>query len=123
MRPGWAPRHVVDSLALLEQARNSWLDFANAEAARRRTMKRTGRRAPDGTRQRDHLAWLQTYLQNGPAETWLTTGLGNCPACAHLQIHHDAYGCRACLWSGMTRGNRCQIPIPPPTHSPRSDEH
>ena len=113
-QPGWTAQQVTDSLALLEQARSSWLAFARAEAAHRRTLKRHGRRTPDREAPLTYLAWLETYLRGNPARTWMTTSLGNCPGCGHPQIHHNDYGCRACLSSGTTWDQRCKIPIPTP---------
>jgi hypothetical protein len=94
--PGWTSQQILDSLALLEHARASWLAFAQAQTAVRRELKREGQRQPAMDRRMLHLTWLDTYLRGGPARTWLTDDLGACTQCGHLNIHHYDRGCLIC---------------------------
>ena len=90
----WTGEQVEVCVTLLEQARASWLAEQRAEAARRREVKRSGRRTGAVAHRDLHLRWLTSYVDGDASDVWRTAGLGDCSDCGHRWIHHTARGCR-----------------------------
>lgn len=116
-RPGWTSQQILDSLALLEEARTSWLAFAEAQARHRRQLKAEGQRHQSSDLMLGHSQWLQTYLTGDQARIWQTHDLYDCTDCGHLHIEHGAYRCYRCTWSGKPWKDACKTPIPPPVQA------
>jgi hypothetical protein len=100
---------------LLAEARGSWVaHLARAEEGRREEKRAVAPSRP--IHWQWHNEWLEQYLVGDKTARWMVTGLGECPECSHLLIHHGAWACTACGASDLVPwDDRCHVKLPPAT--------
>lgn len=116
---GWTDEQLLHGIALLEQARRSWI--AARDGADVRTYQpenRVNRPLPEGGV--PFTVWLATYLgEEANAERWGVAHIGPCTACGHLLVVHRRWGCLACVVeAGAHWDQSCQVrsPLEPFVH-------
>lgn len=124
---GWTEPQLIQAMDLLASARSSWA----AHLARAQERRRQEKQPLPPSRPLDwqwHNEWLEGYLVGDVAVRWMVTGLGDCPECGHLLIHHGTWACTACDASDHVAWDaRCRVQLPPAglagtqwrTHLPR----